>query len=161
MSMASFIFRLMFKHSMCIQGEQTVPCQTVLLTAGSSHPFLGLTLTLPGQCFLLLNKSIWLLTSPQGRDIWFLFPCSLWVNPIFSPLAAGNQHVPVLGQDCDTQHSPIQAGETAPRCFVHSVNLRNPYKTAVRCLWLLACGETGRQPFAVALQWGLVQPGKL
>lgn len=51
---------------------------------------------------------------------------------------------------------PHTGRRTAPRCFVHSVNLRNPYKTAVRCLWLLACGETGRQPFAVALQWGLV-----
>ena len=86
MSMVGFIFRLMFKHSMCIWGEQTVPCQTVLLTAGRSHPLLSFALTLPGQSFLLLSKSICLLTSPHNRDIWFLSPCFLWVKVQPSPL---------------------------------------------------------------------------
>ena len=98
MSMAGFIFRLMFKHSMCIWGEQTVPCQTVLLTAGRSHPLLSFALTLPGQSFPLLSESIWLPTSPHERDIWFLSPCSLWVSPTLTPLAADNLHLPCFGQ---------------------------------------------------------------
>lgn len=50
----------------------------------------------------------------------------------------------------DTQHSSTHVGETAPGFFVH---FKNPQKTPVRCLWLLACREAGSQPFAVALQW--------
>lgn len=121
MSMAGFIFRLMFKHSMCIWGEQTVPRQTVLLTAGRSHPLLSSALTL---LFLLLSKSIWLLTSPHDRDIWFLSPCTLWVSPTLSPPAAGYLHLPCFGQGWDIQSSSMQARETATGCFVCSVNLQ-------------------------------------
>lgn len=120
MSMAGFIFRLMFKHSMCIWGEQTVPCQTALLTAGRSHPLLSCALTLPGQSFLLLSKSIWALTSPHDRDIWFLSPCS----PTLSPLAAGDLHLPRFGKGWDIQHGSMQVRETATGCFVCSVNLQ-------------------------------------
>lgn len=70
MSMAGFILRLMFKHSMCSWGEQTAPCQRVQPAAGRSHPLLSFLLTLP-ELSLLLNKSIWLLTSPHDRDSWF------------------------------------------------------------------------------------------
>lgn len=126
MSMAGFIFSLMFKHSMCIWGEQTVPCQTILLGAGRSHPLLSFALTLPGQSFLLLSKSIRLFTSPHDRDICFLSPCSLWVSPTLSPLAAGDLHLPCFGQGWGTQCSCMQVGETAMGCFVHSVNLQHP-----------------------------------
>lgn len=34
---------------------------------------------------------------------------------------------------------------------MHSVTLKNPLKTAVRCLQSLACREAGRKLFAVAL----------
>lgn len=96
----------------------------------------------------------------HGRDIWFLFPCSLWVNPILSPLAAGNQHVLFFGQGWDTQRNSTQVGETARGCFVHSVNLKNPLKT-VFSHW-----HAGRQAASLflwhcqSLQWRrwLVQP---
>lgn len=57
MSMAGFILRLVFKHSTCVWGEETVPCQTVLLTAGRFHPHLSVVLTLQSSPCSSTNPS--------------------------------------------------------------------------------------------------------
>lgn len=88
MSMAGFIFRLMFKHGMCIWGEQTVPCQTALLTAGRSHPLLSFALTLPGQSFAPEQVHLALYsTSRQG----YLVPVPMLSLGKSNPLPSGSR----------------------------------------------------------------------
>lgn len=139
MSMAGFIFRFMFKHSMCIWGEQTVPRQTVLLTAGRSHPLLSSALTLlfpaPEQVHLAPY-----ITSRQGHLV--PFPMLSLGKP--NPLPSGSR-LPAspllwarLGHP-EQLHASKRNSYRVLCVFCKSPKiLCDPLKTAVRCLQSLA-----------------------
>lgn len=156
MSMAGFIFSLVFKHSMCIWGKQTVPCQTVLLTAGRSHP--------PSQFHI--------------NPAWSVFPAPERVH--LAPYTASWQGYlvpfPVLSLGKSNRLPPDSRWSASPLLWVrlgHPAQLHtsernscrllcafykstknpscDPLQIAVGCVQSLTCRGAGSKPHAVVL----------
>lgn len=156
MSMAGFIFSLMFKHSMCIWGEQTVPCQTILLGAGRSHPPPSQFRINPAWSVFPAPEQVHpalYITSRQGH----LLPFPMLSLGKSNPLLSGSRRSasPLLwarlGHPAQL-HASRRNSYGLLCAFCKSPEpLCDPLLIAMRCLQPLACRGAGSKPDIAAL----------